>query len=102
MLRTTAVVPSPAPAGTSIRSIVLNPSRYLNQKVTITGQFAGRNLTGDLPDAPARSRWDFVVRSTDAAIWVSGARPKGKGFDLEDFKQQVADRKAQTRRSTSN
>jgi hypothetical protein len=78
----TAVVPSPAPAGTSIRSIVLNPSRYLNQKVTITGQFAGRNLTGDLPDAPARSRWDFVVRSTDAAIWVSGARPKGKGFDL--------------------
>ena len=78
----TAVTPSPVPAGTSIRSIVLNPSRYLNQKVTITGQFAGRNLTGDLPDAPARSRWDFVVRSTDAAIWVSGARPKGKGFDL--------------------
>src|SRR6202795_2645706 len=29
-----------------------------------------------------RSRYDFVVRSTDAAIWVSGARPKGKGFDL--------------------
>jgi Bacterial Ig-like domain len=78
----TAITPSPVPAGTSIRSIVLNPSRYLNQKVTVTGQFAGRNLTGDLPDAPARSRWDFVVRSTDAAIWVSGARPKGKGFDL--------------------
>jgi hypothetical protein len=37
---------------------------------------------GDLPDAPARSRWDFVVRSADAALWVSGARPKGKGFDL--------------------
>ena len=36
----------------SIRAIVLNPSRYLDQKVTITGQFSGRNLLGDLPDAP--------------------------------------------------
>ena len=66
----------------SIRTIVLNPARYLNQKVTVTGQFSGRNLMGDLADAPGRSRWDFVIRSTDAALWVSGARPKGKGFDL--------------------
>jgi hypothetical protein len=78
----TAVAPAAVPVAPSIRSIVLNPSRYLNQRVTVTGQFAGRNLTGDLPDAPAKSRWDFVIRSTDAAIWVSGARPKGKGFDL--------------------
>ena len=77
-----AVAPTNLPAAPSIRAIVLNPGRYLNQRVTITGQFAGRNLTGDLPDAPAKSRWDFVVRSADAAIWVSGARPKGKDFDL--------------------
>jgi len=73
---------SNVPAAPSIRTIVLNPARYLNQKVTVSGQFTGRNLMGDLPDAPARSRWDFVVRSADAALWVSGARPKGKGFDL--------------------
>ena len=78
----TAVAPATSPPVPSIRAIVLNPSRYLNQKVTITGQFTGRNLLGDLPDAPARSRWDFVLRSADAAIWVSGAQPKGKGFDL--------------------
>ena len=78
----TAIRPAAVPAAPSIRSIVLNPSRYLNQRVTVTGQFAGRNLTGDLPDSPARSRWDFVLRSADAAIWISGARPKGKGFDL--------------------
>jgi hypothetical protein len=78
----TSIRPAAVPPAPSIRSIVLNPSRYLNQRVTVTGQFAGRNLTGDLPDAPARSRWDFVLRSTDAAIWISGARPKGKGFDL--------------------
>jgi Bacterial Ig-like domain len=77
-----AVAPAAVPPAASIRTIVLNPARYLNQKVTVTGQFTGRNLRGDLPDAPARSRWDFVIRSADAAMWVSGARPKGKGFDL--------------------
>src|SRR3989442_926891 len=78
----TAMTPASAPPAPSIRAIVLNPWRYLEQKVTVTGQFAGRNLFGDLPDAPAKSRYDFVIRSTDAAIWVTGGRPRGKGFDL--------------------
>jgi Bacterial Ig-like domain len=78
----TAISPADVPSSPSVRAIVLNPSRYVNQKVTVSGQFAGRNLFGDLPDAPARSRWDFVIRSVDAALWVSGARPKGKNFDL--------------------
>jgi hypothetical protein len=78
----TSVTSAAVPSAPSIRSIVLNPSRYMNQRVTVVGQFTGRNLRGDLPDTPARSRWDFVIRSADAAMWVSGARPKGKGFDL--------------------
>jgi hypothetical protein len=78
----TSIASATVPSAPSIRSIVLNPSRYLNQRVTVVGQFTGRNLRGDLPDTPARSRWDFVIRSADAAMWVSGARPKGKGFDF--------------------
>ena len=78
----TNVSPAQLPAAPSIRAIALNPSRYLDQKVTVTGQFGGRNLFGDLPDAPGKSRYDFVLRSADAAIWVSGAQPKGKGFNL--------------------
>jgi hypothetical protein len=83
----TAVAPASPPMSPSIRAIVLNPSRYLDQKVTITGQFSGRNLLGDLPDAPARSRYDFVLRSADAAIWVANMRPRlrdpsGREFDL--------------------
>jgi hypothetical protein len=77
-----AIEPASVPPAPSIRAIVLNPSRYVNQRVTVTGQFTGRNLLGDLPDAPARSRWDFVIRSADGALWASGVRPKGKGFDL--------------------
>ena len=49
----------------------------------MTGRFRGRNLFGDLPSALNRSRWDFVVQSADAAIWVSGLRPRGKGFELD-------------------
>ena len=82
----TAVAPAAAPVAPSIRAIVLNPSRYLDQKVSITGQFSGRNLLGELPDAPAKSRYDFVLRSADAAIWITNMRPKMKdasGKDLE-------------------
>jgi hypothetical protein len=77
-----AISEASPPVGTSIRTLVLVPMRYLDQKVSITGQFAGRNLLGDLPDAPGQSRYDFVVRSADAAIWVTNLRPRGKDFEL--------------------
>jgi len=78
----TTITPAQSPSAPSIRTIVLHPSRYADQKATITGQFAGRNLFGDLADAPAKSRYEFVLRAADAAIWVSGVQPKGKGFNL--------------------
>ena len=83
----TAVSPATLPPQPSIRAIVLHPSRYLDQKVAITGQFSGRNLLGEMPDAPGKSRYDFVLRSTDSAIWVSNMRPRlrdaaGKDFEL--------------------
>ena len=75
----TAAVP---PAAPTIRNIALYPSRYVDQRLTVTGQFGGRNLLGDLPDAPTQSRYDFVIRSADAAIWVTNIRPRGKDFEL--------------------
>src|SRR5204862_6737269 len=81
----TSVIPASAPPAPSIRAIVLNPTRYVDQKVPVTGQFSGRNLLGDLPDAPARSRYDFVLRSADAAIWVINMRPKMKDATNKDL-----------------
>jgi hypothetical protein len=72
----TAVSPAAPPPAPSIRTIVLNPTRYLDQKVTVTGQFSGRNLFGDQPEAPGKSRYDFVLRAADASIWVINMRPK--------------------------
>src|SRR6185436_10212346 len=66
----------------SLRALALQPWRFEGQKVTLVGQFRGRNLFGDLPSAPGKSRYDFVLRSADAAVWVTDLRPRGKGFDL--------------------
>ncbi len=74
-----AVVP-PAP---SVRAAVLDPTRYEDQQITVSGEFRGSNLYGDLPRAPTSGRWDFVLRSANAAVWVTGLRPRGHGFDLD-------------------
>ena len=66
----------------SVRGLALQPWRFEGQKVTVVGQFRGRNLFADLPSAPAKSRYDFVLRSADAAVWVTDLRPRGRGFDL--------------------
>ena len=71
------------PDDTTIRTITIEPARYRDRTVTVTGRFRGRNLYGDLPEAPGTSRTDFVLRSADAAVWVVGKEPRGKGFDLD-------------------
>ena len=66
----------------SVRHVALDPGRYVEQEVTIVGRFRGKNLYGDLPEAAGPGRFDFVLQSADASIWVTGRRPKGEGFDL--------------------
>jgi len=66
----------------SVRALALQPWRFEGQSVTIVGEFRGRNLFGDQPSAPGKSRYDFVLRSADAAVWVTDLRPRGRGFDL--------------------
>ena len=67
----------------TLREIALTPARFADRGVTVTGRFRGRNLFGDLASALNRSRWDFVLQSADAALWVSGVRPRGSGFELD-------------------
>jgi hypothetical protein len=76
-------VDTPAPSAPTIRAIALAPDKFDDRNVTLVGRFKGRNLYGDLPQGVAKSKWDFVLQSADAAIWVTGMRPKGKDFDLD-------------------
>ena len=82
LLNVTAVTQSQLVTTASVRGLALQPWRFEGQKITVVGQFRGRNLFGDLPSAPAKSRYDFVLRSADAAVWVTDLRPRGRGFDL--------------------
>ena len=77
-------VESALPEDPNLRALALAPDLYVGKGVTITGRFRGANLFADLPQgAGTKGRWDFVLQSADAAIWVSGVRPRGKGFDLD-------------------
>ena len=82
VLNVTSVSAAQLATSPSVRALALQPWRFDGQKVTVVGQFRGRNLFGDLPNAPGKSRYDFVLRSADAAIWVTELRPRGRGFDL--------------------
>ncbi len=82
LLVVTAVTDAPFATTPSVRGLALQPWRFEGQTVTVVGQFRGRNLFGDLPSAPGRSPYDFVLRSADAAVWVTDLRPKGEDFDL--------------------
>ena len=82
LLSATGVMPAPPGSTPSLRGLALEPWKFAGQRVTLTGQFRGRNLFGDLPDSPRTSRYDFVLKAADAAVWVTGLRPRGRGFDL--------------------
>jgi hypothetical protein len=75
-----AVDPGTTP---SIRALALEPWKFVGQRVTLVGNFRGRNLFGDLPDSPAVGRYDFVLRGAEGSVWITGLRPRGKGFDLD-------------------
>lgn len=80
---TEAMAVKPADGPPSLRQIALEPAAFAGQRVKVTGQFRGRNLYGDAPQGPGLSQWDFVLRSADAAVWITGLRPRGKGFNLD-------------------
>ncbi len=82
VLNVTGVAKADPESTPTLRSIALEPWKYEGQTLSLTGQFGGRNLFGDVPAAPAKDKYDFVLRSSEGAVWVTGMRPKGKGFDL--------------------
>lgn len=92
VLRVTDLRAADAASPQSIRSLALEPWRYEGQKVTVVGNFRGRNLFGDLPGSPGSGKYDFVIRGAEGAVWVTGLRPRGRGFDLDVNRRVDADR----------
>ena len=75
-----ATLPQPP----TLRAIALAPERYQDRSASISGRFRGRNLFADIATPlPTPGKWDFVLQSADAAVWISGLRPRGRGFELD-------------------
>ncbi len=82
MLLVSGIEPVDPVVAPTIRALALEPWRFDGESVSVTGQFRGRNLYGDLPSAPAASEHDFVLRAAGGAIWVTGIEPRGRDFEL--------------------
>jgi hypothetical protein len=80
---TSVTATQPVVSAPTIRDLALQPWKFDGQMVTVTGNFRGRNLFGDVGGAPNQGRYDFVLRGSEGAVWVTGMRPKGKGFDFD-------------------
>jgi hypothetical protein len=85
VVNVTSAGPAAALTAPSLRNIALAPDRYVDQRVTIQGQFRGRNLFGDQPQSPpgGDARREFVLRSAEGSIWVTGKQAKGRGFTFD-------------------
>jgi hypothetical protein len=92
ILRVSATLETQPTSGASVRLLAVEPWRFDGQTVTVVGNFRGRNLYGDLPGAPGKSRYDFVLRGTEGAVWVTDIQPRGQGFDLDINRRVDTDR----------
>lgn len=68
---------------TSLESLVMNPGDKDGQTLRVIGQFRGKNLFGDLPVRSQRTSADWVIKDDSFAVWVSGKKAKGSGWQLD-------------------
>ncbi len=68
---------------TTLEALVSNPGKRDGEWVRVVGKFRGRNLYGDLPIRSQRSNQDWVIKDEMWAVWVTGKKPKGSGWQLD-------------------
>lgn len=75
--------PKIKPLDTTLEALVSSPGKRDGQLVRVVGKFRGRNLYGDLPVKSQRSNSDWVIKDELWAVWVTGKKPKGSGWQLD-------------------
>jgi hypothetical protein len=74
---------APPPPDADLEDLVTRLGEYDGERVRVVGQFRGANLFGDLPSASRRRSDDWVLKSEVFAVWVTGKKPRGKGWKLD-------------------
>jgi Big-like domain-containing protein len=68
----------------TLEKLVSSPGKRDGQTIRVVGKFRGRNLYGDLPAASERQSADWVIKDDLYAVWVTGKKPKGAGWELDN------------------
>jgi hypothetical protein len=67
----------------TLEALVSKAGKLDGKTVRVVGKFRGRNLFGDLPARSERDSADWVIKDDVYAVWVTGKRPKGAGWELD-------------------
>ena len=67
----------------TLESLVTTPGKRDGETVRVVGKFRGRNLYGDLPGSSQQKGADWVIKDDMFAVWVTGKKPKGSGWELD-------------------
>jgi hypothetical protein len=67
----------------TLEELVAKAGKLDGKTVRVVGKFRGRNLFGDLPARSERDSSDWVIKDDVFAVWVTGKRPKGSGWELD-------------------
>jgi hypothetical protein len=70
-------------ADITLEALVSAPGKHDGKTVRVVGKFRGRNLYGDLPARSQKARSDWVIKDDLYAVWVTGKKPKGSGWELD-------------------
>ena len=70
-------------AAIGIGELVDDPDPWMSHRVEVIGKFRGNNLFGDLSIKDKKTPRDFVIKTAEDAIWVTGMRPAGNGFRFD-------------------
>jgi hypothetical protein len=67
----------------SLEKLVGTPGKRDGQMIRVVGKFRGKNLYGDLPVSSQRTSADWVIKDDLYAVWITGRKPKGAGWELD-------------------
>jgi len=67
----------------TLESLVTMPGKRDGETVRVVGKFRGKNLYGDLPGSSQQKGDDWVIKDDIFAVWVTGKKPKGSGWELD-------------------
>lgn len=67
----------------TLEDLLTRQGQFDGQPIRVVGQFRGSNLFGDLPSFSKWKSRDWVLKNDVFAVWVTGEKPKGKGWKLD-------------------